>query len=83
MSLMTSSGSSYLVFQTLDLHPLVVELVTLLPHSSQKFSEALLLALDHPLRVILDQIDGPIITGSHLFQQINRGLLDFFLFFIF
>lgn len=37
----------YLLLQNLDLKPLVVQLVTLLPHSLQQLCNALLLGLDH------------------------------------
>lgn len=39
----------YLFLQILDLNPLVVELVTLLPHSLQQICNAPLLAVDHLL----------------------------------
>jgi len=43
------SGGSDLLLQALDLSPLVVELVALVPHGAQQLGDALLLALDHLL----------------------------------
>ena len=42
-------GIAYLLLQAVDLQPLVVELVALLPDSPQQLSDTLLLAVDHLL----------------------------------
>lgn len=39
----------YLFLQTLDLHPVEVELVALVPHRSQQLSNAVVLGVDHLL----------------------------------
>lgn len=48
-SIFSTVPNIYLFLQNLDLDPLVVELVALLPHSLQQLCDALLLGVDHLL----------------------------------
>lgn len=52
----------YLFLQTLDLYPVEVELVALVPHGSQQLSNAVVLGVDH------------LLGGNHSGQPLLRSL---------